>query len=372
MKTSAAQCEQISDKPLWANPSLDWAINVMAATDRTGRVAQLAETCPGVLSMACRIIGPNCARLPGELLSLITSGARLGAIVDWIVNIWAESIGADETCTDAQRIRIVRAGPKVPVFVLWEEPAAAAIAEDIPRPPRENALWYLVLSEAARVARKLIAGYQRTQFFGFASRRAVEISEAANAFPVQATPEPTGSNPVDDLCDVTRLREALSQLADYLRHTGRTPGRRTNAGRLFAECARWHADGNFGSQKLPPEQTLNPGPTAGFSEWLGNGATVRFLATVQDLLDESSAMHHCVATYADRAVTGDIQLFHVDCDSEAVTVEISCDRGAPVLCQAKGVRNVTPSATALHAINAWLAELGTFVATQQKGARRTR
>lgn len=88
---------------------------------------------------------------------------------------------------------------------------------------------------------------------------------------------------------------------------------------------------------------------------------IRFIETVKDLLDESDAMHHCVASFAWRAVKGEVQLFHGDIDGQAVTIEVTCPSGKPLLGQVKGIANLEPDSRVRNVIASWLIDLNAFI-----------
>ena len=50
---------------------------------------------------------------------------------------------------------------------------------------------------------------------------------------------------------------------------------------------------------------------------------IRFLATVKDICEEGTAMEHCIATYADKAIQGECFLFHVEHMGTSASVEVS-------------------------------------------------
>lgn len=63
---------------------------------------------------------------------------------------------------------------------------------------------------------------------------------------------------------------------------------------------------------------------------------IRFLSTVGAIVEEGQSMHHCIATYAQRAVSGQSFLFHVDHAGHQASVEV--DRKGTIG-QAAGPRN---------------------------------
>lgn len=63
---------------------------------------------------------------------------------------------------------------------------------------------------------------------------------------------------------------------------------------------------------------------------------IRLIATVDDIRQESIEMNHCVATYADEAISGECYLFHVDYRGEQATIQLDPDGE---IVQASGPRN---------------------------------
>jgi hypothetical protein len=49
---------------------------------------------------------------------------------------------------------------------------------------------------------------------------------------------------------------------------------------------------------------------------------IRFLDTPRAIADEGKVMEHCIASYADQAVSGHCYLFHVELDGESASVEV--------------------------------------------------
>ncbi|NLI76497.1 MAG: hypothetical protein GX442_08650 [Candidatus Riflebacteria bacterium] len=349
---------------------LRWEVYQMAADDPTGRVAQLAHTCPGVLLLALHQ-GPCRGRLPPALKALIVSGARLGAVIDQVVTAWSRQVVTDAREIEAMRVLVIRAGPWVPPDVLWDGRVGNLVPEDIPGNRGDNRIWFVILRQAAGIISGRVSPQWESDFLSFVSRHAGTLYSAAAAWDthwVDFPPfDPQALSGEQDR-EVLLLGEMFSELLDYLQFTRRCPGRATNPELLIEDCRTWHAAGRFAQRNLSPDQPLAPGPTKGFPTWLEKEEQVRFLPTVQDLIDESSTMHHCVASHAARAMTGEIQIFHGSFHGEQVTIEITCASGAPVLREAKGIRNVHPSPHAQQGITRWLDALRQFVATTQHGA----
>lgn len=329
-----------------ADSSLRWDIYRFSAHDPTGRIAQLAATCPAALLRAWGL--SYCGEaLPAALHSLFVSGVRLRTVVDTLVDAWGKANGVGPDALRNQATRVLRAGPRVPLEVIWSPENGPGTVEDIPKDPMDNARWYLVFHEAERMSRHLNAGRQREGYLAFVSRHALGLYDAAE------TRQPGGG-----ICGLRNLLEALN---DYLRFTSRCPGRATNPLRLIEECEEWHRRGVYIGQNISPEQVLDAGSTKGFSVWETSLGKIRFIETVKDLFQESVTMHHCVASYAQMAVNGKVQLFHGDIDGETVTIEISCRSGCLQLGQVKGVANQEPGFRVRNAISHWLLDLQSFI-----------
>lgn len=70
--------------------------------------------------------------------------------------------------------------------------------------------------------------------------------------------------------------------------------------------------------------------------------SIRFLATVSDVVREGASMHHCLANYVEEAVRGDYYFFHVIYRNEEATIQVSKTSGEVI--QAKGWHNSTNEA----------------------------
>ena len=83
---------------------------------------------------------------------------------------------------------------------------------------------------------------------------------------------------------------------------------------------------------------------------------VRFLATVQDVFDESMLMDHCVDAYSLNAVRGKYYLFHVEHEGEMATVSVT---GAGRVSQSSGPCNKRNGATeyGVNALSTWGAQM---------------
>ena len=58
---------------------------------------------------------------------------------------------------------------------------------------------------------------------------------------------------------------------------------------------------------------------------------VRFLDTVSAIADEGQEMKHCIATYIDKALSGDSYLFHIDHLETGQVASVEVDRFGRVI-----------------------------------------
>ena len=55
---------------------------------------------------------------------------------------------------------------------------------------------------------------------------------------------------------------------------------------------------------------------------------IKFLDTYQSVLDEGDTMHHCIASYANKAINGNCYLFRVDYNGQMASVGERVSKGA--------------------------------------------
>jgi hypothetical protein len=129
------------------------------------------------------------------------------------------------------------------------------------------------------------------------------------------------------------LRAAFALVADYPQpYHGRLVG-------LAERALRWHRV----APDLRAEVTALGGvamPTRRPSVALPSAPEITFLDTVGAVLEEGERMHHCIATYARRAVSGGCYLFHVERGGAQATVEVSRDGTVAQACGPTNQRNV--------------------------------
>ena len=243
-RTAADLCDQPSRRLALRFPfHLRFWAYARLVEDTTGRLAQLAEVCPGALTFAFGLqeATKRGAVDTGEaalrLLADVVSGRRLAAVLRDAVEAWAQ--GAAEMARESERwdpvwsrvahargaerqallecqyLLIRRAGPMVPSTTLFLPPPLSFVAEDIPRAVRANARWF----KAVKCSRSLLVGMPAAEpgraegFCGFISKNAQGLVRAR---------------------DLELVRSRVESVRDYVVTTGRWPGA---PGRTLAVCS---------------------------------------------------------------------------------------------------------------------------------------
>ena len=329
-----------------------WAIYELGANDPTGRVIQMANTCPGILIFA-KGLGDRDRRAHDHVLNMIVSGVKQQQIIEYAVEAWQKMELAEPATLANQRLRIQLAGPLIPSSLLWEQPTGNIVGEDIPSDREDNLIWFQMQKAASIVAERIILPSQSAAFLGFVSRHAIELHQMAKQ----------GENTLDWF---------LRNLVDYVVATGRSPGRKTSPRRLVLECHEWHLTEPKDNTGFSPNQPLNNGPLGKRKRWKTRSGEIVFLETVGQLITEAQKMANCVSTHSTVAVSGLAQIFHGCFDGEPVTIEISFKNDRPVLIEARGVANAPISPLANREISEWLDTLETLPQGQNRIPRGAR
>jgi len=108
---------------------------------------------------------------------------------------------------------------------------------------------------------------------------------------------------------------------------------RGQLGGLVRKAIRWHNEHGWEQDFDEFEEPFDAAtPTKLPPIPLPTVEGVQFLQTVGDVLEEGKRMNHCIASYADRAVTGHCFLFHVDHEGECASVEVDLRGGVRQAC----------------------------------------
>lgn len=348
------------------DPLLWWSVYAVAADDLSGRLAQVAEVCPGLLrfmlATGSRQWHPGCSRVEAplageplceEICAAVVAGQRLGRVLDRAARAWMRrnlhrlgrsrgEVPSEEEMEQMiahQRVRIRSAGPLVPGELLHRPPPPGMVPEDIPRDPARNLGWYELTSQPwlpwswppGRLSRTQVAGLSR-----FLSRQGEALRRCCH---------PSVFDGPD------QLQRFLGHLQHYLEHTGRVLNRRTSPARLLDDMDRWVV-GLGESCDLPPDTQLQ---TLGLTPWRGGDAAFWPIPTVGQLVKETRRMRHCVASMAAAGVMGQAVFVHGEICKEPVTLEVApTGDGGFRLAEARGERDRFLSDAEGEAVERWL------------------
>lgn len=346
-----------------------WLYEVIAA-DRSGRLAQLATTCPGALVFAFALCEQAAMRpIAVDLLNGATAGRRLNRVLGEAVDGWATvaSEAADRRhqsrlarpwlrILDAgseerrrieaeQRLLVRRAGPRVaPTYVLLPPPLSFA-PEDIPAAVRENARWFRVMKAKA----SLISPHA-----GQDEALLRELAQfASRSF--RALHPPRGKG---------KVKRRMQQLIEYAlaaeRHTSRT----TCPKRLLAECRQWHRMTDevlefCSAAGMPPASAETELSVLQARPWSDGNITVTPIRTVGELIKEARIMRSCVGQRARSALQGRCSFYAIELDGRRITVELThMPNGRLFVSEAAGFANRALVPAEIQAMEPWLASLG--------------
>jgi len=330
-----------------------WFVYSLVVADQSGRVAQMARTCPGILILCKALRDHRGADECIGLLKSIIAGRRLGRVLDEAVDAWSrvrsggppsKAMGhaPDGSVHDedrvAQRLRIQRAGGLVPSWFLWRRVPGRVVPEDIPGELDGNMCWFRATSGLwLDRARERLSPVQLHGLIGFLSRNWRWAGEGKNA-------------------DAQDRAVFMDHLVDYLANTGRILDRSCSQRRLMERIDRWEYNLMRHPRCYDPDVRLE---THGLGLWQGEQGKMEVISTVGELVEESRRMGHCVSAYAEEGVTGRAIFFHGDLNGEAVTVQLEPreDGQRYHLVEAAGRQNrhVSPEGKAI--MWRWLAEL---------------
>ena len=323
-----------------------WYVYREATNDETGRVAQMAEVCPGLLILCKALADRDAKHLADRLLEFVVRGHKLGKVLDAALLAWIEaqkqqpcwSNYPEDEENATQRLRIRRAPPELPPSQLWAGVPGLLAAEDVPPVEAERQAWFNATTGIwVKRARERLSPEQLFGLFRFLSHN-WRWAQPGNM-------------------DSLEWAAYMDHVVDYLAYTRRILRRRSSPRRLVAQMARWEEELCRRNMHFPPETPLE---THGLERWQGERAWLEPIRTAGALLEESRNMGHCVAAYASWAVPGEALYVHGEIDGAPVTVELKVvlDKQRFLLGEVKGLRNRGIRDEERTVIRAWLAELG--------------
>jgi len=323
-----------------------WYVYKEATNDETGRVAQMAEVCPGLLILCKALADREAEEMADILLEVVVHGHKLGKVLDVAPLAWAEAqklqpgwpgyTGDEEYVT--QRLRIRHAPPYVPPWLLWAGVPGYLAPEDIPAEEAERLAWFRATTGTwVGRAKRLLSQEQLNSLFRFLSFNWRRVSRRQQEMAEEWAPY-------------------MDHIVDYLRFTGRLLQREGRFGRLEERMGRWETALARRDSDYPPETVL---PTFGLQDWQGERARFVPIRTAGDLTLESQRMGHCVGAYAGWALEGSSVFAHGEIRGRSVTVELEPDEdtGEFHLVQAAGRKNRHLALEEMEVVWEWLNEV---------------
>lgn len=350
------------------SPSMRPWLYTQVAADRSGRLAQLASSCPGALVFAYALwvrkssqpvatdlmkgaIGGRCLRrLLREAVSNWSAASAEQGIVEEVATIqpWlrlrAAGIQERRRLEADQRLLVRRAGPRSdPAFVLTPPPLAFA-PEDIPKSALENARWFRTMKTSPQLSCPDAAQHETLlrRLSHFASKH----------FRVLHPPR-----------QAHQIHRRMSQLIHYVLASGRHTSRSTPPTRLLSECSEWHRTVHDSLSVCDP---VDGAPVslrtefgyASAGPWADSRVVVTPIRAVGDLIELGETMRNCVASRAHAALQGRCSYYSVEVDGAPITVELTHEQNGRVfLSEIAGFANREVCGRELAAIEPWLSEV---------------
>jgi hypothetical protein len=353
-----------------------WLCRQLAA-DTSGRLAQLAQACPGALIFAYALAKhghrAGVGAAGAKLLRDAIAGRGLGEILDDAVAAWATGAvrlaqdqrapgerhliwqrvvdarsSARQALLRAQRLLIRRAGAGVPSRTLWLPPPLAFAPEDIPARKLENARWFRVM----KCFSPLLVSYEGLPLeYGrniclFLSRHALLLHRR------------------EDLGHSDHSR--ISSLLDYVRAINDWPRRSSSATRLFEAAEAWHrqieqvllmedAGRMVGQSLVGADGKTLPLPEPPCPGWRSGDDRIVPLHSAEEVLAEGAQMHNCVASHIPQVLANTAALYHGEIAGKPLTIQIAPAISGYRVVEAKTFANDEPTAAQMRVLREFIA-----------------
>lgn len=368
------------------HPDARWFVYGTLVGDVTGRIAQLASSCPGALVLASALHRRRHPEGADAIVREAIRGAPLRAVVARGVDAWLElrrrddlerewprACAGPEEYARRQALLVRRAGPQVDPEHLLSRPALGFAPEDVPARADLNAAWFRAMAGAARaLARAESPGIEIGAFVS-RSFRAL-LSTARRLQPTYDLDEGPGDG----------VQRAAEQLVAYCLRTGRRPGRRSSPVGIFAETKRWarraldpeSPEGRLGAllgrvRKLELGEVVSVCGFGARTNWEAiqdlalpawphedvrvRGVEVEHLGTAAALAREGEAMRHCVATVLSHLMAGHLHVFSVRAGPSRLTLALAPRLlGGYEVAELRGANDRSPLPAEAAAVARWV------------------
>lgn len=249
--------------------------------DANGRIAQMLELCPALLSMAAML---NWA----DLVRRIRGGQRLRDLATTAVG----SLGMQHR----HAVALLRAAPaRLDVSTLLEAARVAqADINDLPCSALRHE-WFTALA-TWRIRSRDLDDSTCERMGAFVSRHAAELARHHG-------------------CAST----AINEIVDWMRATHAAPPTRSSSvPRLLREVDAWHEQLWGGSAHLPDGSTVFP--SAPVPVRTTHEVFLERIVTAGELYEEARSMRHCASSMAPLAARGHVAFFKGTCAGQRITV----------------------------------------------------
>ena len=215
--------------------------------DRSGRLAQLAECTPGLLTLV--LAAPPAIAEP--MRAAVLAGQPTAALLDRAVQLWAQHAAESQPVRSLQRWRqlcalqrqrLASAGPAVRWELLQSPPAGDFDAADIPLETPDNARWFALVDALPRAADASAATARTATWRGFTRF----VARHHDFFASAALPE--------------QWRPLLARLWDFVRATRYVLQLRDQPADLLATGLAWHSQLGAAKQPVQPSRVAQNGP----------------------------------------------------------------------------------------------------------------
>ncbi len=354
-------------------PNLRWFVYSHIVADKSGRLAQLASSCPGafIFAHALREHGVALFDVAGDacttIMQSVVDGLPLKRVLDEAIDSWMREAPYEGTDTEShaawtlvrgaspakraqmqleQRLLIRRAVPGVKSELVWLPPPVAFVPNDIPKGARAIARWFR-FAKAYNCYRKAnsLDDVQGLALCGFASAHSEQLSALSRE--LKRSP----SNLIGDI-------------ADYVVYNNlNMPTRSANPAAIVEATVAWERMDMFcfgrARRSLPPDTDFPPPPVADLEV---GPVHLHAMTTPLDLRKEGKEMGHCVATHEHDANSGEAAYFNGTIGKSRVTIETIGVSGKWAVGQARGLQNRDLTSAEYGDLGVWIAELNRVAA----------
>lgn len=312
-RRAAARCDEVARATAMRfDPSVRFFVYSQLVRDRSGRVEQISNACPAVLSLlslSARDAEP--ADIEAHVVA-IRDGRPLREILASLFSLRSRIEAADRSSEgdptvapiSSLAVQVWRRAPAAvaPRDLLVQYPPGVS-GSDIPSSPTNREDWYRLLGAFAERADRLqLPARAQKRLAGFLSKNASALAAAAAQEKVS-------------------LAGLVGEIVDYARRSGRPPPcRRTPSARLLHDLEEWHLDCWSGG--LSEIETLVfPEPPRG--KLTIPCLEITPIQSPTELIAEGRRMRHCIASFGWQVAQGELAVYHVTFGDEPLTLAIS-------------------------------------------------